>query len=65
MSKNMVGNVQMRLISLSGNVVATKLLKDKQVQTRLSLQGVPAGIYVLEMVDLTTREVSRSKIVVK
>ncbi len=62
---NQVGNVRMRLIDLTGNVVRIKNLKNKsQIQTRISVEGLPSGIYVLETLDFTSKEVSRKKVVI-
>jgi len=58
--------ISVRLLDLSGNVVRTQEIKDRQkVQARLSVEGLPAAIYILEVTDFVTKERARKKVVVK
>ncbi len=60
-----INSVRMRLIDLTGNVVRVKNLKNKaQMQIRISVEGLPSGIYVLETLDYASKEVSRKKIII-
>ncbi len=58
-------NVQLRLIDLSGRVITTKVLENQQQTTRMSVSGLPTGVYILETNDVSTNTVSRKKIIVK
>ncbi|GAA4272993.1 hypothetical protein GCM10022258_22870 [Aquimarina gracilis] len=54
-----------RVIDLSGNIVRSKDIRNRQqIQARISIDGLPSGIYVLEVVDHIYKERSRRKIVI-
>ncbi|MBL0682137.1 glycoside hydrolase family 48 protein [Aquimarina mytili] len=64
-STSKVNNLSIRLINLTGNVVRSKNLRNsQQVQARISVDGVPSGIYILEVSNATTGEISRNKVIV-
>ncbi len=55
-----------RLVDLSGNVVRSKDIKNRQqIHVRISVDGLPSGIYVLEVIDHVFKERSRRKIVLE
>ncbi len=65
-STSKVSNLSIRLIDLTGNVVGSKNIRNsQQVQTRISVERLPSGIYILETSNTSTGEISRQKVVVK
>ncbi len=60
-----VENIELTLTNLTGLVVKSKTVENIQIQTRLSLQGLASGVYVLQVRNIDTNEVKTTKIVVE
>ncbi|WP_109302423.1 glycoside hydrolase family 48 protein [Aquimarina sp. AU474] len=55
-----------RLVDLSGNIVRSKNIKNRQqIQVRLAVDGLPSGVYVLEVIDHVYKERSRRKVILE
>ncbi|CAM1343947.1 glycoside hydrolase family 48 protein [Tenacibaculum amylolyticum] len=59
------GDVEIRLIDLSGRVIKTDLMTNGQQSTQMSLGKLPSGLYILETNDLSINKVQRNKIIIK
>ncbi len=61
---NTSNEVQIRLIDFSGRVVTTKKLENNERSTKLFVQSLPVGLYVLETKAINSNQVSRKKIII-
>ncbi|WP_298543892.1 glycoside hydrolase family 48 protein [uncultured Aquimarina sp.] len=58
-----MNNTRIRIIDIAGNVVRAEPMLNKQKSTRVSVNGLPSGMYILEVFDITTGEKFRNKII--
>ncbi|WP_299898833.1 glycoside hydrolase family 48 protein [uncultured Aquimarina sp.] len=56
-------NTRVRIIDIAGNVVRTESLVNKQKSTRLSVNELPTGMYILEIYDIVSGDKFRDKII--
>ncbi|MDH7444459.1 glycoside hydrolase family 48 protein [Aquimarina sp. 2201CG14-23] len=56
-------NTRIRIIDIAGNVIRKEPMLNKQKSTRLSVEELPSGLYILEIFDITTGEKFRNKII--
>ena len=63
-TKKGLENVRLRLVDLTGNVIKMEYVENYQKQTRMDVNGLPSGLYVLEIVDFNTNQKTRKKIII-
>ena len=56
-------NTRVRIIDIAGNVVRTESLVNKEKSTRLSVNELPTGMYILEIYDILSGDKFRDKII--
>lgn len=56
-------NAKVKVLDIAGNVVVTKSFKDLQNSAQLSLEGLSTGLYIIEIINTTTGEKFREKII--
>ncbi len=64
-NRDMEGASTIRVMDLTGKTYLQDTFNEASRTSQLSLQGLRQGIYILEVVDLTTNEISRKKIILK
>ncbi len=63
-TKKGLENVRIRLIDLTGNTLKVEHFENYQQETRIDVNGLPSGLYVLEVFDFKTNKKTRKKIII-
>ncbi|WP_109302424.1 cellulase family glycosylhydrolase [Aquimarina sp. AU474] len=63
-SNQSLENTRIRFMDLTGNSIQLKHIKEKQNSTSFSVEGIPSGLYIMEVMNFTTNKKIRKKIVI-
>ncbi len=57
-------DMQVRLMNLAGDIIQSTYFREKQSSIRLLVDKLSHGIYILEIIDISTNQKSRRKIII-